>query len=634
MKKLDRKKAIWALMAGYLSLVLTKFSVAIDPAYDLYFMPGLILPGLVAIFYGWKYALLCCIPGLSLLQPFFVVPTNGWGNMATAFAILGWSVGHGMCRDLIREKKAPFVIQYLFQLIFILAFLLFYRPFIEILVKANSHFPTYAYSYLPDNIINATGTVLLEIMTICILVLNSIVMLPAVKRHIGDKVAVYDHYSNMVVVFIFLTALAAGMISGGNGINEMLCITLTVNDYQNSVGSIQLILLKEAFVLFIGDFVLHFINYYCEGQQHQIEMAKIQEAVFESSQDMIWSVNGTDEKIMTANHVARKFFEQRSAEYENLSFMKIFDKEEIDFWEDSFDKVKEEKNYQTEFFDRHTKHFYDLQMHWIDLGGGQYDIAVFAKDITDEVVLTEKLRENNDELENRVLERTKEIQKANNELENFCYTVAHELKAPLRAIELYNTMILEESGEVLTEGAKKAADMISSYCKKTLKLVSEILNYSKMKTKKFKLVKVKMDWLIKNTVEEFRLLNNGHKIEVESDELPVVLADEMLLRCCIHNIISNAVKYSSKKEITKIRIAYEQNDKEHIFHISDNGVGFDMEESGKLLQLFGRMHPDSEYEGNGIGLVTVKNIIEKHGGTLSLEAVEGEGCTVTFSIPK
>ena len=155
-----------------------------------------------------------------------------------------------------------------------------------------------------------------------------------------------------------------------------------------------------------------------------------------------------------------------------------------------------------------------------------------------------------------------------------------------------------------------------------------------MKTKKFKLVKIRMDWLIKNAVEEFRLLNSEHDIEVESDELPVVLADEMLLRCCIHNIILNAVKYSSKKEVTKIHISYEQNEKEHIFHISDNGVGFNMEESGKLFQLFGRMHPDSEYEGNGIGLVTVKNIIEKHGGTLSIEAVEGEGCTVTFSLPK
>ena len=472
-------------------------------------------------------------------------------------------------------------------------------------------------------------------MTIWMLVMNSVVMLPCVQKLRKEKVEVYDYYSYYVLGITLIIGVITGMFTNGSDTeNQLLCITFAINDYQSSVGSIQFVLLKEAFILFLGDISLHFIHYYCEGQYYQLEMAKIQDAVFESSQDMIWSISGIDGKILTANHIARNFFVQRYTEYATASFLEIFDKEEVDFWEDSLEKTKESKNYQTEFYDKKKKKFFALQMHRIELTGNQYDIAFFAKDVTDEVMLNEKLKETNDELENRVLERTKEIQKKNDELESFTYTIAHELKAPIRAIDLYNQIIIESENGKLSSEAKDAVDKISLYCKKTLKLISEMLNYSKMKTKKLKLVRIQMDYLFDSVIEEIRLLNNEQKIEVEKETLPEVMADEMLLRCCIYNIISNAVKYSSKQNITKIKILYEGHEKEHIFHIKDNGVGFDMKAKGKLFQLFGRMHSDSEYEGNGIGLVTVKNIIEKHGGNLSIQAVESKGCEVIFSLPK
>lgn len=633
MKNLEKRKLILTLLAGYSSLLLTSFSLLIDRTYDVYFMPGIILPILIGMVYGGKYALLCCTLGLSMFQPFLLANYNGWGNLAASLGILIWSIGHGICMDERRRNHTSFIIQYMYQVAFILVFLIVNKPLIQMLVKWNKYFPSKAYSYLPVNIINANGIILLEIMTLCVLAANMLIMLPFVKQRLGEKTAAYDNYS-YIVVGITILAVAFTAVSASDYINELFCITVQVNDYQSNIGSTQLMLLKAIFILLIGDISQHFIQFYCKKQSYQLEMSKIQEAVFESSNDMIWSINGITGEIQTANHAARNFFQAKNQNYKTISFMEIFNKEEVDFWCDVMDKVAEAKDYRTEYYNRDNKHYYDLQMHYIDLDNRQYDIAVFAKDITDEIVLNEQIQEMNDELENRVLQRTKEIQNAYKSSEHFGYTVAHELKAPLRAIGLYCNIIMEQGKEVLPPEAVEAAERIDGYSVKLVDLVNEILNYTKLKNKKFKIVRIRMNQLIQSNVDEFRVLNANQKIELVSENLPDVMADEMMLNCCIHNIISNAVKFSSKKEKTTIHITWEENEKEYIFHIADNGVGFDMKDSGKLFQMFGRMHADSEYEGNGIGLVTVKNIIEKHGGRFFLEAEVGKGCTVTFSLPK
>lgn len=634
MKNPEKRKLILTLLAGYSSLLLTRFSLLIDRTYDVYFMPGIVLPILIGMVYGGKYAFICCTLGLSMFQPFLVVSCNGWGNLAASLAILIWSTGHGVCMDERRHNHTTFTIQYLYQIAFILVFLIANKPMIQMLVKGNKYFPVKAYSYLLVNIINANGIILLEIMTLCVLAVNMLIMLPAVKGFMGEKTAFYDNYSYVAAGITILGVTFTAVSASSYIINELFCITVSVNDYQSNIGSIQLTLLKAVFIVLIGDISQHAIYLYCKKQSYQLEMSKIQEAVFESSKDMIWSINGATGEIQTANYVARDFFQEKNQNYQKISFLEIFNKEEVDFWCDVMEKVAESKDYQTEYYNRDNKHYYDIQMHYIDLGSHQYDIAVFAKDITDEILLNEQIQDLNDELENRVLERTKEIQNAYKSSEHFGYTVAHELKAPLRAIGLYCNIIMEQGKEVLSPEAKEAAEKIHGYSDKLVNLVNEILNFTKLKNKKFKIVRIRMNKLIQNNVEEFRVLNANQKIELISDNLPDVMADEMMLNCCIHNIISNAVKFSSKKEKTTIHITWEENEKEYIFHIADNGVGFDMKESGKLFQIFGRMHADSEYEGNGIGLVTVKNIIEKHGGRFYLEAEVGKGCTVTFSLPK
>jgi len=287
-----------------------------------------------------------------------------------------------------------------------------------------------------------------------------------------------------------------------------------------------------------------------------------------------------------------------------------------------------------EYYDPLSEHYYQVQLHRINLSNKKYDIAIFAKDITDEIMLEDQTKRMNDELEIKVLERTKEMRSAYNEMENMCYTITHEFKSPIRAISLYNDIVVEESSTCFTKEANDASQKISMYCNKSLDMISEILKYSKMKSSRLTLVRVNMNKLVEDTIGELRMINNTRDIRTNAVRLPNVMGDEILLRCCIYNILSNSVKYSSKNEFTDIHILYKDTKDENIFYFKDNGVGFDMEYTQNLFQMFNRMHLDTEFEGNGIGLVTVKNIIEKHGGKINIEAKVNEGCTVSFTIPK
>ncbi|MEA4971802.1 MAG: ATP-binding protein [Candidatus Metalachnospira sp.] len=622
----------WVL--GIAAFISAYFAVPLDNAYDLYFLPGMIIPIFVAMVFGAKYAFICCLPGLAMFMPFVAVTTNGWSNMALSIIILVWSFLNGVCRDLIKKGSLPFFAQYFCQVIFLILYLPLNKYFVRFLVGFNHSYFTYAFSYLPDNIINANTTLTAEIMTIYVFALNIVLCLPSLRKLQGQKVSGYDSNNYKIIMIIALVAGLAATISTGSGTNNMLFISFSVNSYQSNIGNIQLMLLKEILVLFAGDFILHFLNYKYSQEQDKLEMAEIQRAVFESSNDLIWCVSGDTGKLLTYNSAAQYFFGRKNEGYEAMNFIDFFNKEERDLWEDYFDKTIDNKDYCAEYFDSDSKRYYNLKLHWIELGDGKCDISAFAKDITDEMELNEKIRSMNDELENRVLERTKKIQEANNELEKFCYTVAHELKAPLRAISLYNDIIKEENEEDLTKESEYAVDNITMYCGKSLKLIGDILEYSKMKSQKLKLVRVNMNKLVEADIDEIKILNPERDIRVNMPRLPVVMADEFLLMCAVHNIMSNSVKYSAKKQYTEIIIDYEETAEKYIFQFTDNGAGFDMEGAVNIFELFNRMHPDTEYEGSGVGLATVKNIIEKHGGRISIKSAVDNGCTVMFSLLK
>lgn len=636
MNHTDLKKYLISIILGWVCFWLSNFPITIDSAYDLYLLPGLLLPAVVALCYGMRYAIACCTLGLAIFSPFIVVPTNGWGDFVTAAFIFLWAAGLGMCRDKIEKGQIPFFALYIFQVLLVVVYFLCNKALVQFFVSYNPPFwcPNYTFSYLPENLINANATVLAETMTICALLANSVLSLPFVKRFLKIKTNGYEKNNYFVMIItVFMTTLLATFSSNGM-INGMMSISFTVNAYQSNIGNMQFVLLKAAAILLLGDFLMHYLEYHNRQEQKSREMAETQQAVFESSDDMIWCVNGQNEKIVTCNSVAKSFFEAKADVFNEQNFFKLFSDEDAILWNDYFDETKKSGHHIVEYYDAMSECYYQVHLHRIDLSAEKYNIAVFAKNITDDILFEDQTRRMNDELEMKVLERTQEMRNAYNEMENMCYIIAHEFKSPIRAISLYNNILGEEIGSCFTKEANDASLKISMYCNKALNMIGEILKYSKMKSSRLALARVNMNKLIEDIIEELRMIYNTHDIHINMDRMPNVMGDEILLRCCIYNILLNSVKYSAGIKFTDIHVFFKDTKDEYVFYFKDNGVGFDMEYASDPFQMFNRLHADIQFEGNGIGLATVKNIVEKHGGKIGIDAKVNEGCTVFFTIPK
>lgn len=246
-----------------------------------------------------------------------------------------------------------------------------------------------------------------------------------------------------------------------------------------------------------------------------------------------------------------------------------------------------------------------------------------------------QLRRNQLELNktNEELKKNIELVKTtNNEIKTFSYTVAHDLRAPLRAMSGYAEMLNRNYGKALDQEAKRIINNIQQNASKMGRLIDDLLSFSRLGREELNLTNVCMEELTKEVLVELnKAIDN--KVDIRIHKLPDVMGDRNLLYQVMMNLISNAIKYSSKKENALIEVYSEFKDGEVIFVVKDNGSGFDMKYSGKLFHVFQRLHSDDEFEGNGIGLATVSRIIAKHGGRIWAEGQVDVGATFYFTLP-
>ena len=227
-----------------------------------------------------------------------------------------------------------------------------------------------------------------------------------------------------------------------------------------------------------------------------------------------------------------------------------------------------------------------------------------------------------------------ELEKTNKELEAFAYSVSHDLRAPLRAIDGFAQMLVEDHGDELVTDGQRQIRVIQSSTRTMGRLIDGLLKFSRLGRKGLHISKINMMQLIEEVYKQLKQSKPELKVELTVSELPHANGDPTLIREVLTNLISNAVKFSKTSDSAIVEISGTTNETENVYIVKDNGVGFDMKYADKLFQVFQRLHSTAEFEGSGIGLALVQPIIHRHGGRVYAESKVNEGATFYFTLPK
>jgi two-component system sensor histidine kinase/response regulator len=229
--------------------------------------------------------------------------------------------------------------------------------------------------------------------------------------------------------------------------------------------------------------------------------------------------------------------------------------------------------------------------------------------------------------------KNSELNSLNNELEAFTYSVSHDLRAPLRSINSYSRILLEEHSKNLDQEASRLLDIVSKNAIKMEELIENLLSFSKLGKREINKEIVYMDSMVRSVIEEITVTEQDKKVAWQVGSLLPCYGDQYLLKQVVINLLSNAVKYSGKNDQPAVEITSELKNDKCIYHVKDNGCGFDMKYADRLFGVFQRLHKASDYEGTGVGLALVKRIITRHGGTVEVEAEVNKGARFSFAIP-
>lgn len=258
--------------------------------------------------------------------------------------------------------------------------------------------------------------------------------------------------------------------------------------------------------------------------------------------------------------------------------------------------------------------------------------AVVA-DISERMEREAKIRMMNEELEIRVRERTEMLLASNKELEAFSYSISHDLRAPLRAIEGFSRILADDFSESLGNEGQRLIAIIRDNTRRMGNLIDDLLTFSKLGRSQINMSGTNMRVLVESVFKEITTLEENKTINLHLTEIDSAVCDYIMVRQVWANLISNAVKFSSLRESIDISIKSEKSDNMVVYSVTDNGIGFDMKYYRKLFGVFERLHNQRDFEGTGVGLAIVKRIVNRHGGSVWAESERGKGATFFFTLP-
>jgi light-regulated signal transduction histidine kinase (bacteriophytochrome) len=260
--------------------------------------------------------------------------------------------------------------------------------------------------------------------------------------------------------------------------------------------------------------------------------------------------------------------------------------------------------------------------------GTPHEVVTISRDITSRMESREEIQRLNASLR----QRTRDLEATNQELEAFSYSVSHDLRAPLRAIEGFARLLHEAEGERLAEESATYLQRIQENTQRMQRLIQDMLTFARVAGQPLERQTIRPAELARRAYEDLQAEYAGRQVELVIGDLPECEADPALLAQVWSNLLSNALKFTRSREVAHIEVGAQQAGDETVYFVRDNGIGFDMRYASKLFTAFQRLHSEEDYEGSGVGLSIVRRIITRHGGRVWIEAQPDRGATVSFTL--
>jgi PAS domain S-box-containing protein len=359
-------------------------------------------------------------------------------------------------------------------------------------------------------------------------------------------------------------------------------------------------------------------------------------SLFESNPNPMWVYDAETLSFLAVNAAAIRHYGFTEREFMAMTLKDIRPADDLPALMDNLSQAGEGLDETTQW--RHRKKDGGLidveitshELIWLGRGAS----LVLINDITARKRAEEQLHQLNIELEERVLQRTAELESANKELEAFSYSVSHDLRSPLRTVDGFSQAVLEDYGPQIPVEGRRYLQTIRDGAQRMGVLIDDLLTFSRLSRLPLHKQNVDLARMARDTFAELDSEKGERKIELKIGELPEVHGDPALLKQVWVNLLSNALKYTRKRETAIIEVGSKSDNGSAICFVSDNGTGFDMQYARKLFGVFQRLHRADEFEGTGVGLAIVQRVINRHGGRVWAEAAEGKGATFYFTLER